>query len=75
MGDFVELQEQTERKQMEQIGAAMGDKAIAWQMFEYIGKQSQHGCPKARAIVMKVMTYEPPVKAGEYMELTDTEVF
>ena len=60
---------------MEQIGAAMGDKAIAWQMFEYISKQSVKGCPKARAIVAKVMTYEPPVKAGEYMEETDADLF
>jgi hypothetical protein len=74
MSDFVELQEQRERQQLEQIGAAMGDKMIAWQMFDFISCMSKQGHPTARKIVMKVMTYEPP-KAGEYMELTDTEVF
>lgn len=70
--DFVELQENRERKQQAQIGAAMGDKAIAWMMFDYINKRSD--C-KARQIVTRVMTYEPPKKGGEYLELGDAEIF
>lgn len=64
-------QDERDRQQLEQVGLAMGDKAIAWAMFEYINKRMD--C-EARAIVTKVMTYEPP-KAAHYMELGDADLF
>ena len=70
--DYVEMQEDRERKQLERIGAAMSDKAIAFQMFDLIQCLSKQGHPTARKIVIAVMTYEPP---QPYMELADADLF
>lgn len=75
MVDFVELQEERERKQLAQIGAAMKDPAVAWEMFNFILCLQRQGHPTARKIVTKVMTYEPPQPVREYMELGDAEIF
>jgi len=65
------MADQDERDEQQQIGMAMGDKAIAWAMFDYISKRMD--C-EARQIVTKVMTYEAP-KVAHYMELGDAEIF
>ena len=70
--DFVEVQEQRERTQLETMAAAMKDSRIAWRMFEFVSGMCKQGNQVARRIVIDVMTYQPPVVA-EYMELSDTE--
>lgn len=65
-------QDERDERQLQQIGAAMGDKAIAWAMFDYISKRMD--C-EAQQIVTRVMTYEPPQPVREYMELGDAEIF
>lgn len=64
--------DERDRQQLEQVGLALGDKAIAWAMFDYISKRMD--C-EARQIVTRVMTYEPPQPVREYMELGDAEIF